>query len=446
MPIRSIEKQLDEQGVLGNFPRMGKLHKGAEKTDKGTVGRDQDYFRLSLEPQYEEIVRPAFVQLFGDKPMQFNNVLIAADSADLGFKYFYEEWAHARLLRRCDGEDIVVQFYEAEQRYSNEPANCTCDPLNRSCNERGTMDIVIPALFDLTGLWGKFTVLTGSVYDIIALRSSMKIAGVFHQRMENLSFWSIPFRVGRAVRSVPVTINGKRSIKPMSLLYADIEPEFNQKVFMPMVTAPTQMLLNGVNASTGEMPEIIIEQAASWDRDLVNANTLGMFREENHQMNAIDKMIADGLITDEMDTSDVIGVILETRAQRETEKQNQKPRQDAPKPPIKGSNSSAADDNGQSELEWVADVKTVAKFLAQAQKNLKLDHGNVIRALQWAMGDYTIENVAEFVGTKQDAWAACVVAYCGYDLTQVVDYIPDETSPVRIRAIELLDKIADIPF
>jgi hypothetical protein len=440
MPIKSIEKQLDDQGVLGNFPRMGKLHKGAEKTDKGTVGRDQDYFRLSLEPQYEEVIRPAFVQLFGEKPMQFNNVLVAADSADLGFRYFYEEWAHARLLRRCDGEDIVVQFHEAEQRYSNEPVNCTCNPLNRSCHERGTMDIVIPSLFDLTGMWGKFTVLTGSVYDIIALRSSMRIAGVFHAQMENLSFWSIPFRVGRAVRSVPVTINGKRSIKPMSLLYADIEPEFNQKVFMPMVTAPTQMLLNGVNPITGEMPEISIEQAASWDRDYVNAQTIHLFDHENHQMNAIDKMISVGDLEDYMTDETVIELIVEARKQRETEKAGK----NVPKPPVEGSNSNVADDPAQSDLDWVHDVKRVAKFIAKASKNLKLDHGGVINALRWA-DDYTVEQVSDFHGTPQTAWAACVVLYCDYDTEQLRDYITDPDSPVRIEAERLINT-KDIPF
>lgn len=450
MPIKTVERQLDEQGVLGNFPRMGKLHKGDEKTDKGTVGRDQDYFRLSLEPQYEQVIRPAFVQLFGDKPMQFNNVLIAADSADMGFKYWYEEWAYARLLRRCDGEDIVVQFSEGEQRYINQPTNCSCNPLNRDCHERGTMDIVIPALFDLTGMWGKFTILTGSVYDIIALRSSMKIAGVFHAKMENLSFWSIPFRVGRAVRPVPVTINGKRSIKPMSLLYADIEPEFNQKVFMPMITAPTLMLLNGINPGTGEMPEVIIDQITAWDRDYVDAETLHLFDNENHQYNAIEKIIADGNIIDTMQDDEVIQTIEILRKQREVEKQaeskTKKPRKGTAKPPVEGANSSAVDEPDVSQLEWVADTAIVNKFLAKALANLNLDHDQVMRALQWAMGDYTITQVSQFVGTKEDAWAGCVVVHCGYDPDQVAEYIPEIGNPVRVHALALLTRIADIPF
>lgn len=444
MPVKSIEKQILDRGVLGNMPRFGKLRKGGEKGEK-SPGPDLDHFRLTLEPEYEYI-RNEFERLFTTEPIVLRNVMIAADSPDKALDYWYEEWAHAKLVKRCDEETVVVHWDDNSASYSNQPHACTCDPLNRTCNLTGRLTIVIPALCEAVGSWGTFTILTGSIYDVTALRASMHVAGAFMQRIQNVAFWSVPFEIGRVTRKVPVTINGKRSIKPMSLLYAQVEPDFNQKVLSPMLTAPAQMLLAGVNPETGEMPDVVIEQAASWDRDYVNAQTIHLFDHENHQSNTIDKLIADGELTDDMDDTVVIGIIEGNRAQRKTEKQNQKPRQDAPKPPVKGSNSSAADDNGQSELEWVADVKTVAKFLAQAQKNLKLDHGNVIRALQWAMGDYTIQNVAEFVGTKQDAWAACVVAHCGYDLTQVVDYIPDETSPVRIRAIELLDKIADIPF
>jgi hypothetical protein len=444
MPIKRIEQQLAAQGVLGNFPRFGKLRKGGEKTEKSS-GRDLDHFRLTLEPQYEEIIRPAFVQLFGEQPAEFNGVFIAADSADNAFQYWLEEWAHARLLRRCDGEEIVVQFSEGEQRYDTTPHACTCNPLAPACNQRGHMDIVIPAIFEATGMWGKFTIETGSVYDIIALRSSMRVASAFTANLPNVAFWSIPFRVGRALRKVPITINGKRSIKPMSLLYADIEPEFNQKVFAPMLTAPSQRLLAGVNPETGELPEIEIEQQRAWDRDYINTQTLHQFDHENHQMNTIDKMIANGDLTDEMNDFQAIDAINNNRIQRNAEKKVAEIiDENARKSRAKGSKPSAAAEQAQPGADWTHDPQIVGKFLAQAQAKLNLNHGQVIDALKWISFD-PIQNVDHFDGTKDDAWAACVAMHCDYDLDKVAAFIPKVDSPLRLRVIEIIEASA-IPF
>lgn len=444
MPVKSIEKQILDRGVLGNMPRFGKLRKGGEKPD-GKIGKDLDYFRLTLEPEFE-FVREEFDRICGDKPAVLRNVMIAADSPDKALDYWYEEWAHARLVNRCDEETVVAHWDERSASYSNQPHACTCNPLDRTCNLTGRLTIVIPELCEAVGTWGTLTVLTGSIYDVTALRASMHVAGAFMQKIQNVAFWSVPFTIGRVTRKVPVTINGKRSIKPMSLLYAQVEPDFNQKVLSPMLTAPAQMLLAGVNSETGETPEVIIEQAAAWDRDYVNAQTIHLFDHDNHQMNAIDKLIADGILLDEMGDDQVIEIITYKRSQRETEKKDKKSRQNAPETDKKGSNPGVADEPDPSDLEWVADAKMTHALLAQAQKLLALNHDGVIRALQWAMGDYTIQNVAQFVGTKEDAWGACVAAYCGYDPDEVKEYITDEASKGRIHALALLDRIADIPF
>lgn len=448
MPVKSIEKQILDRGVLGNMPRFGKLRKGGEAGEK-SPGKDLNYFRLTLEPEYEHI-RSEFERLFTVEPIVLRGVMIAADSPDKALDYWYEEWAHARLVKRCDEETVVAHWDDHAASYSNQPHACTCNPLDRACNLTGRLNIVIPALCEAIGQWGILTVLTGSIYDVTALRASMHVAGAFMQRIQNVAFWSVPFEVGRVIRKVPVTINGKRSIKPMSLLYVQVEPDFNQKVLSPMLTAPSQLLLQGVNPETGEMPEIEITQAMEWDRDYVNEQTLHLFREENHQMNTIDKLIDNGLITDQMDSSDVIQVILENREQRQAEKAEEpkakKPCKNSAKSNVEGSNSSVADEPLQSDLEWVADVKMTHALIAQAVKHLAMDHGAVIQALQWAMGDYTIQNVAEFIGTKDDAWGACVVHHCGYDPEQVKAFITDESSKARISALALLDRIADIPF
>lgn len=450
MPINRIENQLDRQGILGNFPRLGKLRKGAEKADGKTVGRDLGYFRATFEPQYEDLIRPAFTELYGEQPTEFRNVLIAAENADSAFQYWFEEWAHARLLRRCDGDNIVVSFEEASQRYDQTPHACTCDPLKRDCNERGTLDIVLPALFEKTGIWGKFTVQTGSIYDIVALRSAMRIASVFTSQLPNVAFWSIPFRVGRAMRPVPVTINGKRSVKSMSLLYADIEQDFNRKVFTPLLTRPAQLLLAGVNPETGESPEgglpdIEFTQTANWDRDYINEQTLHLFDHQNHQDNAIDKMIADGLLTDDMDDDTAIQIIETERARRAAEKQTETAAKNGSKSRQKGANSSADELPVQSDLNWAADAKNAAKFIAAANQRLGLNTGDVLEALRYLSVD-PLDSIQEFIGTKESAWAACIAAQCHYDLGTVDQMLTRPEEQDMRRMVHDIIQAGTIPF
>lgn len=441
MPIKRIEKQLDERGILGNMPRWGKLRKGGEKTEK-SAGRDLNHFRLTLEPQYE-FIRPAFEQICGKDPDVLHNVFIAADDAEQAFDYWYETWAHARLVARCDGETIVNGWSDGALAYDTTPRPCTCNPQDRTCKQHGRLDIVIPELCKIVG-WGKLTVETTSIYDVIALRSYMRVAGAFLGQLPNVAFWSVPFAIGRATRPVPVTINGKRSIKSMSLLFASIEPEFNQKVMSPQLTKPTQLLLAGVNPETGEspaggLPEMEFEQAQNWDREYVNAETLGLFDNENHQYNAINQLIDSGLLKDEMDTDEAISVILEQRAQRDAEKAQQSAAKNASKPNKKGAKRNAAHEPVQPDLYWAKDAKTAHDLVQAAQDKLGLDHGQVLAALRVLAGNEELEHVQDFYGERPMAWAACIALRAGYIPEQLTRYVPETESGMKlIEAAKLI--------
>lgn len=448
MAVKRIEQQLDEQGTLGNLPRWGKLRKGAAKPE-GKIGPDLDHFRLTLEPPYAHLMA-AFIAKYTDKPREFHNVYLVGDSADNAFQYWYEQRAHARIEKRCDGEGIVMSWSGSNSRYDFTHQDCTCDPNNPTCKLRGKMDIVLPEFCTEQGEWGKLTIETGSWYDIVALRKSMRLAAVFAANLPNVAFWSIPFRVGRAIRPVQVTIKGQRSNKPMSLLYADPEKSFNRQVFSPMLTAPTQMLLAGASPETGEMPEVVIDQFAAWDRDFVDAETLHLFDNENHQYNAIEKIIADGILTDDMPDHQVIEIITFRRGERDAEKQQEtktkKSRKNAAKSNVEGANSGGNNKSAQDDRDWVHDPRTVNDFVGVVSDKFEMSHDQIIRALQWVNDDYTIEQIGEFVGTKATAYAACLVAACKYNANQVKAWIPDETNAARVLALSLLDKMENIPF
>lgn len=443
MPIQEIERQLAERGILGNFTRVGKLRKGDAKPASGNKpGPDLNYFRMTLEPQHEYL-RAAFVEQYGEQPTEFRNVFLAADTADQAFQYFYESWAHARLVRRCDGVMIGVEF--AGDRYDTTPHACTCNPNKRECGLHGRLDVVLPEFNAITGVLGKFTIETHSIYDVVALRSCMLVAGALANNLPNTAFWSIPFRVGRAMKTVPVTINGQRSLKAMSLLYIGIEPEFNQKVISPRLTAPTQKLLAGVNPETGEIPEVEFEQPQAWDREYVNAQTLHLFDHENHQTHAIDGMIDAGIITDEMTDTEVLDVIAVVRAQRDTEKAAG----NTAKSSEKASKRNAAKQQAQTGADWLKDTKRLNGFLDKAHHDLGMNMENLMDALQTASEPATLESVQDFTGSDLEAWAACVAwkyGYSGADLCE--DYAED--SKVRQAALIIIaaraERLADIPF
>lgn len=437
MPIKALERQLDAQGVLGNMPRWGKLRKGAAKPNEKAPGRDLDFFRLQLDSQYEATVRPVFEQLFGDKPTEFHGVYIAADSAKVAFDYWYEQHTFSHLEKRCDGEEIHLSLGDFG-RYDDTPHACTCNPLDRDCGISGKLDIVIPELCELVG-WGKLTVITSSIYDCIEMASKMRLADAFMQKIPNVAFWSVPFTIGRAPRQVPVTMNGKKSRKTMSLLYAQVDTDFHQKVFAGVLTHSTKLLLQGTNPETGELPEIEIEQSLSWDRDYVANEILWAFEGERHLQNAIDKMIADGELTDDLTDEQAVAVILENRERRQREKAEQASGGNALKTRKKGSKSSAADQTALSDLEWLQNTERVNKFVSQAILKLKLDMNGILRALS-AISDNELATIQDFKGTDAEAWTACIAYAVDYDAAKIPTIIPGTDA----KSLEMVAKVIGV--
>lgn len=439
MPIKRIQREILTRGVLGNMPRWGKLRKGAEKNEeKNAPGRDLNYFRLTLEPEYE-FIRPEFERLYGDKPTEFRNILIAADNADKAFDYWYELHTASTLMRRCDGEEIVQWFDEGEFRQTYERKPCACNPLDRDCSEQGRLDIVLPELCAVVG-WGKLTVLTTSDYDIRALAASMFVAGQFLQQLPQIAFWSVPFTLGRAPRKVPVTMTDKkgvktRSNKTMSLLYAEIDTEFQNSILTPMLTRPAQQIMSGLTPNAGELPETVIDRA--WDRDFVNAETLGLFQAENHQTHAIDQMIRDGFITDDMGTDTVIAVIQEKRQQRDAEKQTEQSAKNGSKSRQKGSNSSATSEPAQSDTKPGLDAQTLKRII-EAAARYDLTTENVLEAVR-AVSPKHLNTLDEYQGDANEAWAACIAFKADYNLYDLDALIPDRENTMYKRAAQIIE-------
>lgn len=190
-----------------------------------------------------------------------------------------------------------------------------------------------------------------------------------------------------------------------------------------------------------------------YDADAVIAATSDLFDHDEHQRNALRQMVVNGLIKPAMNTEAVIAVVKAERARREAEKQaEQTAKQDAAKNGSKsrkkGSNSSAADLPIEPDLYWARDAQNVAKLINEAAQLHKLNTGDVAAAMTWCMGEEGLIQLTDFVGTKEDAWAACIAHKCHYDAAQVEGYLAGsgaKTVKLRTHVLKMIDDRA-IPF
>ena len=450
MPVRKIEDRIQEQGFLGNLPRIGVIRKGAEHTDNKQRLQDLDHFRVVFEDQYtrpENDARPIFINLYGEKPQVLRNAYLAAENANSAFTYWLEYHNTNTLLKRCDGEEIVLWYDDETHAHSTQRMDCTCDPnpRQRECGYSGKMDIVLPEFNHAFGVSGKFTILTTSEYDCYALRAAMVTQGVRVAQLQKVQFWQIPFEIGRSPREVRVTTEKGRMKKEMWLLYARPMPEFERTVLIPALTNGGNRLLAGVDPLTGalpamsdmpELPDMISPAGENWHWEYVIDQTAHLFQAEKHQTNTLKKMIRENELQPDMTDEQAIAAI-KTHAE-------QKASQNAPQSSAEGSNPVAGEDEAQEDLQWALDPKTAATFVAKALRNLKLDHQRIIVALQQIQPD--LKDVQEFVGTKQRAWAACIAMMQNYDPDAVKKYLAGSANQeLRNEVLAICDQVG-IPF
>lgn len=233
----------EDDSIVGGIPRLGKIRKGSPKRQNknGTwiVGTDLDHFRITLEPQYEALAE-SLVAIYGDKPEYFDPVLLAGSTLSEAIDMAYEEWtASETLMKRCDGEHIHVWYQPDTGYYSPAKLPCAasgpapCD----ACRLRVRVNIILPDLMELTGVFGYFTLETGSIKDTTMLIKGLKT-------IEGLAgtLAGVELVIGRAktTQSVPKTDkSGERTGERMkinrSLLYISINPEYTKRHILPLM-------------------------------------------------------------------------------------------------------------------------------------------------------------------------------------------------------------------
>lgn len=224
----SWERKGNYLAILGltdrpsRLPRIGTIHKGAPKPERGP-GRDLNYFRLSSE---DSDLMMAWESAFGDKPTSFP-VYLAYDDPDNSFDTSREEFVAGGLIHRCDGETCQIRLIDGKN-YSREPAPCPyaqtkyTDPRERPCKPIGKLRVIVPELRRI----GVLELGTHSLHDIISLSSNISLYALL-ARQAGRPLSGIPFILSRREReiSTPSGTTG-RARRKVSLVSLDIDPRW----------------------------------------------------------------------------------------------------------------------------------------------------------------------------------------------------------------------------
>lgn len=219
-------KGLTDKGAA--FPRIGELRKGDVKPETGNrPGKDLDYFRFTSD---DPATVTAFATAYGSQPRVIRCYLPYRD-VESNFQTFMEEWLKGGLVRRCDGENILVER-NSKGTYDSTPHRCmhTCH-----CKQVGRLSVIVPEL----RRFAYVLALTSSTWDIVELHSNL--TAVFELTGD---LRGIPFILSRKLREVSVPDDkGGRVRREKWLLSIEAAPTWVQAKIdqLPQFVEPAQL-------------------------------------------------------------------------------------------------------------------------------------------------------------------------------------------------------------
>lgn len=200
------------------FPCIGKLRKGGEKTKRTitdkktgqpkeieTYGADLTYFRFDTDDQR---AATHFHAAYGEEPSEIN-VYLPHQASSENFSCWQEAYLAGGLQHRCDGETCVIWLDNGE--YRTDPKPCP-----GGCKEVGRMMVIIPEL----QRFAYVAVETHSVHDIIRLQENLQAVEFLRGDLRGIPF---------VLKRTPVEIstpgeNGKRTRREKWLLSIEVDP------------------------------------------------------------------------------------------------------------------------------------------------------------------------------------------------------------------------------
>jgi len=210
-------KRLTNRGPT--FPKLGTLRKGAPK-GKNRPGKNLTYFRIDTPfPDLEE----KFHELYGNEPREIP-VFLPFPTVEQNWEAWQEEWVAGGLMHRCDGEVMHLWRDPQSGKMRSDPKPCPYftgekqrTRANPGCKPVARLKVVITDL----PMFGYFTVLTTSEYDIVELNGVLTGYAI----LSGNSLSGIPFILSRRPQKISIPgPDGKRVRKEEWLLHLDIDP------------------------------------------------------------------------------------------------------------------------------------------------------------------------------------------------------------------------------
>jgi len=186
MPIRSVDQRVREQ-----FPRIGRLRKGAPKRKKRdangdeyeTWGEDLHWFRFVTD---NPAVLAALAKHYGAEPDSME-IMLPHSTVEANFDYMREYYRAGGLDFYCD-EKFAYLWRDDDGYMRTDPKPCpycsgaklrtSKDP---GCRPAGYLTVILPKLVE-EGFAGHILVETHSWNDIYSILGSLKYAASLRQR------------------------------------------------------------------------------------------------------------------------------------------------------------------------------------------------------------------------------------------------------------------------
>lgn len=233
-----IDKFMIEKPQAGSgLPRLGKLHKGGEKTKKTrkdgkvveVVGRDLSYFRMVFAEGYEHLSAD-FAQMYGAEPTSFP-VMFNGDTVHDVLDAWYEEWdGSGTMFHRCTGTHQAVCYNPKTGFYDH---NQPCVMPACRCKEVARLELIFPDFIAHTGEMGTITLETHAEADIRTLIARLSSFQANYGTLRGVPM--ILFRATRQV-SAPKIQDGQRTGERVKVSRAmidiKIDPTFAKERLM----------------------------------------------------------------------------------------------------------------------------------------------------------------------------------------------------------------------
>jgi len=249
MPILNLQRD-------SALPEIGRIRKGAPKTEQGYVGRSLDYFRFTPHEKEDLELTQRFAHVFGNEPKAISGYLAYA-TVDSAFVAWNEIYTEKGIQRQCDSKSISLlrQGDGSLANYTEFPPNqrpmcARAQNMQCECSSVGRLFLTIPQL----KRWGAVTLVTSSKNDIV------HIYQVLHHLQEtiqnlNVELNQIPMRISRFNKELSVNKNGQLQKFNVALIRIEPHPDWVGQLY-DLLEKP-QILSNNTSHQLQSNPPMI---------------------------------------------------------------------------------------------------------------------------------------------------------------------------------------------